>query len=169
MNQPNNLPGAFTENEGRKIAELAENKICLEIGSLFGRSSSFIASTAKKLFCIDLFEVGFNFNNVDLSFSTVETFIKNTSRFNNIIPIISKSDNVPLIICNDCFDLIFIDAGHEYKDVMTDITNWLPKLKKGGIMAFHDYANPDYPGVQKAVEEKFEISGKVDYLAWAVK
>jgi hypothetical protein len=37
------------------------------------------------------------------------------------------------------FDLVYIDASHWYKDVIFDINTWLPKVKKGGYLAGHDY------------------------------
>jgi hypothetical protein len=35
---------------------------------------------------------------------------------------------------------------------MDDLKAWLPKVKKGGIVAGHDYLNPDY-GVNQAVKD----------------
>lgn len=55
------------------------------------------------------------------------------------------------------FDLVFIDANHEYTQVKKDILAWLPKVRPGGILAGHDYA-PDIPmffGVKQAVDELF--------------
>eukprot|EP00758_Cryptobia_borreli_P017348 Tbor_TRINITY_DN6182_c4_g1::TRINITY_DN6182_c4_g1_i8::g.22014::m.22014 len=37
------------------------------------------------------------------------------------------------------FDYIYVDARHDYKGVLDDISQWWPKLKKGGIMAGHGY------------------------------
>ena len=48
--------------------------------------------------------------------------------------------------------LVYIDGDHSYAGVMGDILAWLPKVQKGGIIAFHDYENPSY-GVKKAVNE----------------
>ena len=48
--------------------------------------------------------------------------------------------------------LVYIDADHSYFGVRADIRVWYPKLKAGGVMAFHDYENSAY-GVKKAVEE----------------
>jgi predicted O-methyltransferase YrrM len=36
-------------------------------------------------------------------------------------------------------DLLFIDADHSYEAVRADWLNWSPFVKKGGIIAFHDY------------------------------
>jgi hypothetical protein len=61
---------------------------------------------------------------------------------------VSMAQNVP----NGSLDLVYIDACHSYECVMNDLKAWLPKVKKGGIVAGHDYLNPDY-GVYQAVNE----------------
>lgn len=48
--------------------------------------------------------------------------------------------------------LVYIDADHTYQGCKADINIWWPKLRSGGIMAFHDYGNPDY-GVKRAIIE----------------
>ncbi len=35
-------------------------------------------------------------------------------------------------------DFVFVDGSHELVDVRTDIACWLPKLRAGGVIAFHD-------------------------------
>ena len=52
-------------------------------------------------------------------------------------------------------DFVYIDAMHGYDYVIKDILSWYPKIKKGGVIAGHDYF--DYhSGVVKAVDEIFE-------------
>jgi len=60
------------------------------------------------------------------------------------------------------FDVIFIDADHAYKSVLDDIANWLPLVKKGGILCGDDWV-PGHPGVRKAVIKSLGIDKvKVD-------
>lgn len=48
--------------------------------------------------------------------------------------------------------LLYLDAGHDYKSVLTDLQTWFPKLCNGGICAGHDYENNAY-GVKQAVRD----------------
>ena len=50
------------------------------------------------------------------------------------------------------FDLVFIDAEHDYDNVKRDILAWYPLVKEGGIICGHDYASREL-GVIKAVDE----------------
>lgn len=63
------------------------------------------------------------------------------------------SQHVP----NESLDLVYLDAGHYYDAVMKDLEAWYPRVKKGGIVAGHDYANKDYKvfeAVQDFIKEK---------------
>jgi len=55
-------------------------------------------------------------------------------------------------IKNSSLSFVYLDACHTYEAVLEDLNAYLPKLKKGGIMAGHDFLNPDY-GVERAVRE----------------
>ena len=48
-------------------------------------------------------------------------------------------------------DLVFLDGSHDREAVAADIEAWRPKLRRGGVLAGHDFS-PDYPGVIAAVE-----------------
>lgn len=67
-----------------------------------------------------------------------------------------KSQDLVEKFQNEYFDFIYVDGDHSYEGVKADIKNYWPKLKKGGVMAFHD-TNQEY--VQKAISE--ELKGKV--------
>ena len=56
-------------------------------------------------------------------------------------------------------DFLFIDSSHEYDETLSTFTAWRPRLAPGATVVFHDYGNPDYPGVQRAVDE-LELAGE---------
>jgi predicted O-methyltransferase YrrM len=54
-------------------------------------------------------------------------------------------------------DFVYIDARHDYESVQEDLAVWFPKVRAGGILAGHDYADGrlvqgDF-GVKQAVDE----------------
>jgi hypothetical protein len=56
-------------------------------------------------------------------------------------------------------DFVYIDARHDYDSVLEDLDAWFSKVKPGGILAGHDYADGDFEqgrfGVKSAVDEFF--------------
>lgn len=55
------------------------------------------------------------------------------------------------------FDWVYLDANHAYNAVRDDLTAWAPKVRRGGILAGHDFMdgvffNADF-GVRRAVLE----------------
>jgi hypothetical protein len=70
-----------------------------------------------------------------------------------------KSDNQKIIKKFAPYDLIFIDANHEYEFVKKDFENFSPFLEKGGVIAFHDVDCPDWRGINQFWNE-LEATGK---------
>lgn len=52
-------------------------------------------------------------------------------------------------------DLIFIDGDHRYVTCAADIEASLPLLRPGGVLAGHDFTNAAWPGVARAVRDRF--------------
>jgi hypothetical protein len=69
------------------------------------------------------------------------------------------------LIADGSLGMVYIDAEHSYQSVRDDILLWRPKIRKGGILAGHDYNKVDgqmlpdgetkvlYTEVWKAVDE----------------
>jgi len=68
---------------------------------------------------------------------------------------------------NLAIDLLFIDADHSYRAVSTDWKDWSPFVRKGGIIAFHDYyikKQGGNRGVREFVNESIvSLAGKNFY------
>jgi len=66
------------------------------------------------------------------------------------------SDDAALDFEHESIDMVFIDGNHSYEYVLRDMENWTPLVRKGGIVAGHDYVTDPkskYYDVQKAVHE----------------
>ncbi len=89
----------------------------------------------------------------DKAYNCVEEHFQNDPQ----VTILRMTSQEALHHTPEQFDLVFIDANHEYKHVKQDILSWLPKVRPGGILAGHDYAPeiPMFSGVKQAVDEIF--------------
>lgn len=67
-------------------------------------------------------------------------------------------------------DFVFIDGNHSYEFVKEDIKLWKPKIKRGGWLTGHDYADDiwDKRGVKRAVDELID-DFKVEDTVWYTK
>ncbi len=144
------------------------NKDCIvcEIGSFAGISSELFAINVKKLYCIDNWDINqiYGSDLIRIAENHFDNMIKN---YNNIIKIKKKSEDTFSNFPDEYFDLVYIDGSHEYNDVKNDILNWLPKVKRDGIISGHDY----YDDVKKAVDEIFNNINIKTYSdsSWVVK
>lgn len=151
------------------IKELGDNsdKTMIEIGSFVGESTVLFAQSFKKVIAVDPFLADydpadptsylFEFKNV------YDTYLDRTSPYTNIQTLTMTSNEASNILNEDMFDFVYIDGLHTYDGVKTDIINYLPKVKKGGVIGGHDYTNqiPHLVGVYEAVNEMFGTPDKV--------
>jgi predicted O-methyltransferase YrrM len=65
------------------------------------------------------------------------------------------------------FDFVFIDGSHERERTIATWRAWKDALAPGGVIAFHDWENPEYPGVTEAIRE-LGLDGEVlrDVFVW---
>ena len=115
---------------------LPENAVVVEIGTLYGGSANILAAAISGMvYTIDN----------DPKFET--------KILDNILLIKGNSKDVA-VGWDKPIDLLFIDGDHSYEGAMEDIENWIPKVKNGGMVIFHDYGS--WNGVTKAVNEAIE-------------
>jgi predicted O-methyltransferase YrrM len=153
-----------TDEEGRHLGWLAsqvpEGGLIVEIGTLYGRSTSFIAIGAKKevrVYAVDCWE-GTHYHRM---IQAVEYFTK--LDLMSKIKIIKGYSTRVVKSFKGSIDMLYIDGDHSYESVKSDYNAWYPFLVKGGIIAFHDHILPKYPGIVKFVAEK--PAGENDFIA----
>lgn len=131
----------------------------LEIGSYHGQSTVLLAQYGWVL-AIDLWG---NVDNGIIHYDEIgqvnwtafiQTIIRH-SLIGRVFPVVSTSGALSMMP-GVMFDLVYIDAAHDYASVTADIKHSVPHLSNGGLFVFHDYKRPgDNPelGVNKAVDE----------------
>jgi predicted O-methyltransferase YrrM len=137
------------------LAEQAEKcQNVAEIGSWLGSSTRALADNTQGLvFAVDTFKGSpelmerINAHEPDWLYNT---FKQNTSDASNVITCRMTSLEAAHMFRDVTFDLVFIDANHEYEHVCDDILAWRPLVRTGGILAGHDR---EWDGVKKAVNE----------------
>lgn len=129
-----------------------------EVGSYKGCTARVMAdNTNGKVYCIDTFagSVG----EADMARLLAEngpnwlydTCRNNLSGLGNVI--IMRMDSIAAakeLSQGHVFDMIFLDASHDYDSVKADLLAWMPLLRPGGLLCGHDR---QWDGVAKAIDE----------------
>jgi predicted O-methyltransferase YrrM len=140
----------------------------VEVGAYYGKSAAYMAveiiNSGKdiKFDCVDTWDFVPSQTEIsqEMCEGLYEIFLKNIEPVKNkITPIKALSWDGAAFYEDNSLDFVFIDAAHDYESVKKDINAWFPKVKKGGVIAGHDYTW--CADVQKAVNEFFK--GKTIY------
>jgi predicted O-methyltransferase YrrM len=141
----------------------------VELGSWLGKSTCFMAEFIKennlglKFYTVDTFlgEIGATDQQVivkEEGGSIYKAFLKNMSNagvLDYVTPLKLTSEEASKIFPDKSLDAVFLDASHLFGDVWADLTNWVPKIKNGGILGSHDYYITDKPTEVKLAIDKF--------------
>jgi len=134
-----------------------------EIGSWKGRSTHALASGCKNVTAVDNWKGSSEEKDLTHGKDVFEEFKKNMSAFKDLIIERGDSANVAKKIPNGLFDMVFIDATHDYEHVLEDIRAWKPKAKL--MICGHDYCDA-WPGVRQAVNEELGGPDEVHGTIW---
>ena len=161
-----NLEEIFNNIEGQHtypriytdmVNRFPSGSIFVEVGSFWGKSLTYLLMEAEKagkvfdITTIDSFVGVKEYPVKDLR----KIFHKNTRLLKKRFKFL-EMDSIEASgkFKDNSIDFVFIDANHMYSYVKSDILAWLPKVKKGGVIAGHDYG-PTYCGVMQATGEVF--------------
>ena len=146
---PLDVPGWFSAAECLMLRRLCRGKHVLELGRHHGRSTVCIAQSCAWLDSVDL--------------QSPDEADKHMARY-------GVGEGVRLLQCDvsqspareNGYDVIFIDTEHDSASVTRDIRIALGRLKDGGVLAFHDYGEKNWPDVDKVVNEHRDRLGWVE-------
>ena len=160
-----NIQGWFTYPGLYKavVEQAIDNSHFVEVGAWKGASAAYMAveiiNSGKniKFDCIDNWRGPQDHNVLTLTQQEdlyIE-FIKNIKPVSNIVNHYRTPSSKAVELYEDfSLDFVFIDAAHDYTNVLIDIISWYPKVKIGGRIGGHDY--PSWSGVVKAVNTYFK-------------
>jgi len=168
----------FTEPYSQAVRAAKDGSIFVELGCWKGRSASFLA--------VEIVNSG---KEIDLNFvdhwgGSEEEAHKTDPELERVFDIfksnVAKSGvkhtihRMPTVeaakkFADGSIDFIWVDAGHEYDEVLADLEAWFPKLKPQGIIGGDDYP---MKGVEAAVQEFFpsyDTGTERGWTWWRVK
>jgi MMP 1-O-methyltransferase len=159
------------ENEGMRLAYLASNVppngIIVEVGSFRGQSAAYLAAgcgQGVQIYLVDLWsreniEVVSEENQYAVAglahLKALNEHMNNLGVSKKIITLRGQSVEFAdkwKNITGRKINLLFIDGDHSYEGVKSDFEAWYPHVKRGGMIAFHDYSER-WPGVMKFIDE----------------
>ena len=129
-----------------------KQSICAEVGVSEGKFTKRILNITNpsKLYLIDAWSVDALSNKqfipshkiplIDEYFTSVT---KTFSKHDNVVIIRGKSKDVLNTFPDSYFDWIYLDAGHFYDDVLSDLEISTKKVKLGGLIIGDDYIKSD--------------------------
>jgi len=122
-----------------------------EIGVYKGQFTKLFAKAGLNIFAVDAWAPYKDFDRVEENrIERQEELYQKTKKkfepYKNITIVRKKSMDALDDFEDESLDFVYIDANHRLKFAVEDIYEWAKKVRKGGIVAGHDYIDPEeYP------------------------
>ena len=131
-------------------------KIAAEVGVDKGGFSQHLLSKTKleKLYCIDCWMDDFGSNHKPNEYDPIgenrmKEAMKALSEFGDrAVFMKAMSAEAAAKIPDESLDFIYIDGDHSMEGIYTDLYAWIHKVKKGGMLAGHDYKDGPGSGIK---------------------
>ncbi len=167
LNRMDTVDGWFAREEGALLFRMAEQALqggrvgtLVEIGSYCGRSTVVLGSAvlayrpSAKVHAIDPHEGMLSTpEGTAAGLPSFERFNRNIDAAGLrevIVTVSQRSDDVPWSLP---IALLLIDGLHDYNSVRRDFHHFGPWVEPGGFIAFHDFRNAGFTGVERCVNE----------------
>ena len=133
------IGGWMSEEDCRVLFDEASRVrgMIVEIGSYKGKSTKTLALASPESWIIAIDPYPKNYYEETDMEKVKKEFLSNTKGLN--ITLIQKFSATVGKAWEDKIDLLHIDGNHSYRSVKGDIELFVPHVKKGGVVLFHDY------------------------------
>lgn len=123
----------------------------VEVGTYKGDSAMIFAQYFAEVTCVDAWEAElFNVPHEDVA-EAEQVFDARAKAAGNVRKVKSRSLVAARLFPPRSFDVVYIDASHDYESVKADILAWRDKARL--LVCGHDHWPSRFPGVVRAVVE----------------
>jgi len=143
----------------------------VEIGTYCGEGALVLSNYFDVVTAIDPWVNGYDKNDLASEQTSMDLvfkkFIENISNVKNIKYIPTLSENATKFFMDEFIDFLYIDGDHRHESVIKDISLWIKKIKKNGIISGHDFS---FNSVHNAIK-KFFPNKKIELFdgdSWAI-
>lgn len=137
------------------LADMSRDMECVrgvEIGTYLGNSAKIWcrANPKLRLTCVDPYTA---YGGRPRQATQDECYATATRELKEYRATIRRESSMDVVrtVQNASLDFLFIDGDHRFDAAMMDLIRWVPKVRRGGIVAMHDYTSLQGPGVMLAV------------------
>lgn len=143
------------------LSNILEHKKGAEIGVRTGKFSKVFldANPELEMWCIDPWSPVPNYSQ-ERQDKHFEECVQNLKGYK--VHLIKKTSMDALDDVPDDLDVLHIDGRHEFDFVVMDLIHYVPKVKKGGLVALHDYHES---GVKYAIDAYTRAHGITKWFA----
>lgn len=143
---------AILAEEIDELGKLAEDKSVLEVGAAHGYSAIMMTLAGGMVTSVDS-HLGDTWLN-----ETFNTMRENAASCGVRVNIVKGrfEDVLPEMFARgEKFDLVFVDGGSQFTEIMFELEMAKKLCREGGIIACHDYGHEVYKGKKKAMDIVF--------------
>lgn len=153
---PIEVPGGRNEEGLAGLLNTLGFKVGAEVGVESGRYSKILceANPGVKLYCIDAWEAyrGYRDHVSQDKLDGLMADARARTAPYDVELIKGYSMDVVKQFEDNSLDFVYIDANHDFQNVTNDIVEWNKKVRKGGIIAGHDYRRTKGGAVNHTVD-----------------
>eukprot|EP00668_Euglena_longa_P029150 GGOE01036494.1.p1 GENE.GGOE01036494.1~~GGOE01036494.1.p1 ORF type:complete len:297 (+),score=68.30 GGOE01036494.1:94-891(+) len=168
---PKPLPPLRTREELADLCQAENFTVGLEIGVYRGLFAEQVLERwpkATTYYCLDAWKHQDNYNDIankpqrqfdDLLAQTKTRLAKWEGKVRYVR---AFSNEAVSRFPDESIDFIYVDARHDYKGVAEDVRLYWPKLRRGGVLAGHDFldqADLERPERMKKGKQRWDING----------
>jgi len=142
VGRPAEIPNCGRDDLPELFKELGF-KVGVEIGVFEGDFTEVLAKSGLQVYGVDPWLVYEDYGHKSYEKTAEKRYEKSKRRlapYPNVTILRETSMEAVKRFKNESIDFVYIDGNHQFKYIAEDLYEWHKRLKKGGIMAGHDYA-----------------------------